>query len=424
MLGRRIKILRPLSVRDFALLWTGMTVSLIGDGIYLVALAWQVYDLSNVPTALSLVGVAWTLPMVIFLLLGGVISDRFERRKVMIVSDLVRCAAISVLGLLSVGEVLELWHVVAIVAVYGSADALFNPAFGAIVPDIVPAELLVEANSLDQFVRPLTWRLVGPAIGGFLIHTMGGAGGAFLVDGATFAVSAVCLAAMTARYVPAERPERPSAIAEIREGFGFVRAHVWLWATLSAAGLSLLFHYGPLEVLLPFVVRNRLDGEASDLGLVLAAGGLGAILAAFVIAQRGLPRRHILFMYLMWMVAIGSIAGYAVVESVWLASAINFVTEAADAAGLVVWGTLMHRLVPAHLLGRVSSVDWIISIGLVPLSFGLTGPIAAAVGTGPTLVGAAILGMISTALFMFVPGLYDTEQQQALVVAEPPRASA
>jgi MFS family permease len=140
-----------------------MTVSMLGDGIYFVAVAWQVYELSNAPTALSAVGVAWTLPMVLFLLLGGVVSDRLERRRVMIAADLVRGIAIGAIGALSLTGSLELWHLIVLVGIYGVGEAFFGPAFGAIVPDIVPQTLLVEANSVNQVVRPLAHRLIGPA---------------------------------------------------------------------------------------------------------------------------------------------------------------------------------------------------------------------------------------------------------------------
>jgi MFS family permease len=139
-----------------------MTISYLGDGIFLVASAWQVYELSNDPTALSLVWLVWAVPMVAFLLVGGVVSDRFDRRAIMIVADLVRGAAMAVMAALALAGSLELWHVFALVAVYGVADALFSPAFGAIVPDVVPHELLTEANSLAQFIRPLAMQLVGP----------------------------------------------------------------------------------------------------------------------------------------------------------------------------------------------------------------------------------------------------------------------
>jgi DHA3 family tetracycline resistance protein-like MFS transporter len=110
-------MLAPLAIRDYALLFAGMTVSLLGDGIYLVAIAWQVYELSNAPTALSIVGVAWTLPLVLFVLLGGVVSDRVDRRKVMIAADLIRFVGIAALGALSLAGALELWHVIVLVAV-------------------------------------------------------------------------------------------------------------------------------------------------------------------------------------------------------------------------------------------------------------------------------------------------------------------
>src|SRR5262245_16802430 len=110
-----MRLIRPLALRDFRLLWMGMTASLLGDGIFLVALAWQVYELSNAPTALAVVGVAMTLPQVALLLVGGVVSDRFDRRHVMIGADVVRGVAVAVLGLLAAAGSLRLWHVLSVV---------------------------------------------------------------------------------------------------------------------------------------------------------------------------------------------------------------------------------------------------------------------------------------------------------------------
>jgi MFS family permease len=148
-----VKLLRPLRERDFALLWTGMTVSLLGDGIFLVAEAWQVYDLDNDPVALSIVGTSWTLGMVAFLLTGGLVSDRVDRRRVLILADLVRAAALVGMGVLSVTGVVEIWHLVALSLLMGIGDAFFGPAFGAIVPDIVRVENLVQASALQQLVQ-------------------------------------------------------------------------------------------------------------------------------------------------------------------------------------------------------------------------------------------------------------------------------
>jgi MFS family permease len=162
-----------LRIRDFALLWAGMSISLVGDGVYFVALAWQVYDLSDSPTALSVVGLAWTLPLALFVLLGGVVTDRVERRRVMIAADLVRALAVAVIGILSLTGAIELWHLIVMAAVFGTGDAFFGPAFTSIVPQIVPRELLLQANALDQFVRPLGFMLLGPALGGWIVATFG-----------------------------------------------------------------------------------------------------------------------------------------------------------------------------------------------------------------------------------------------------------
>ena len=168
-----VRILRPLRIRDFSLLFAGTSVSLLGDGIYIVALAWQVYDLSNAPTALSVVGVAWTVPMVLFLLVGGVLGDRFDRRRLMITGDLIRAVAIAAMAVLALTDAIELWHVVVLSAVYGAGDAIFAPNFQAVVPDIVPQRLLVEANSLQQLAEPVALRFAGPALGGVLVATLG-----------------------------------------------------------------------------------------------------------------------------------------------------------------------------------------------------------------------------------------------------------
>ncbi len=165
----RSAMLGPLRVRDFRLLWTGMMVSLLGDGVFYVAMAWQVYELSDAPTALSLVGLAMSLSQVVFLLLGGVASDRFDRRRVMLAADLLRAVVIGILGLLAVADSLQLWHLVILSSIYGMGAGFFGPAFDAIVPDLVPDQLLAQANSLDQILRPTALRLAGPALGGWLI---------------------------------------------------------------------------------------------------------------------------------------------------------------------------------------------------------------------------------------------------------------
>ncbi|MGH2774982.1 MAG: MFS transporter [Actinomycetota bacterium] len=411
----RVAMFRPLMVRDFAKLWTGLSISLLGDGIYYVALPIQVYAISNVPTALSVVGVAWTLPLVLFLLLGGLISDRFDRRRVMIVADLIRFAAIGSIGLLSVGGVLDLWHIIVLVAFYGIGDALFNPAFGAIVPDVVPQDLLTEANALDQFIKPFMLRLIGPAIGGLLVGLLG-PGEAFLIDGATFFVSAAAIYLMRTKARHAAGEVTVASIrSDLATGFNFVRSHPWLWGTLLAAAMALLTFFGPFQVLVPYVIKNELGGSPQDIGWVYAIGGAGGILGAIIVGQRGLPRRHILFMYCSWAVSGLAISGFGLANSLWQMWVASLLMAATNTASMVVWGTLLHRLVPAGMRGRVHSFDWLVSVALVPLSFALTGPIANAVGEQATLVGAGILSASSILVFLgCVKGLRTTERDGSI----------
>ena len=415
----RIGILRPLKIRDFALLWSGMTISLLGDGIYLVAIAFQVYDLSNSPTALSVVFFAWTAPMVVFFLLAGVLTDRFDRRKLMVLADVIRGVSLGTMGILSIMGDLTLTHILVLVALYGVGDAFFMPAFTAIVPDIVPKDLLLEANSLDQFVRPLTMRMLGPAAGGVLVATSG-AGWALTIDAVTFAASAVAVMLVRARPVLRREEERTSALRDIKEGFRFVRGRTWLWGTLLSAAVGLLAFIGPLEVLIPYVVKNDLGGDAGAYGLILSVGGVGALIASLVMGQRGLPRRHITFMYVAWGVGVLMIAAFAFVDSVGQAMAVSLLMSGLFTAGMIVWGTLMHRLVPAELLGRVSSLDWLVSTGLVPVSFILTGPISNAIGVKETLVGAGLIGSALTFIFLLIPGIRDTERDGSLAAIPPP----
>jgi MFS family permease len=408
---RRLRILEPLGERDFALFWTGWTVSLVGDGFFLVAIAWQVFDLWNVPTALGIVGAAETVPLVAFVLVGGVVTDRFERRLVLIASSALRGTCVAVLGVLALTHVIELWHIFAIAAVYGVGQAFQGPAAGAIVPDLVPSRLLVQANSLAQVVRQLAFAFVGPALGGLVVRGLG-VGTAFLFDAASFGFAIVLLSALRSRPPAALRGgESASMRRDIVEGLRFVRKHVWLWGTLGWAFVALLLIYGPFEVLLPYLVRNELGGDAGDLGLVFASGGLGALLLSLAIGQLGLPKRHITFMYAAWVVASLQIAAYTLAQVPWQAMIVSFAGEACWAAGLLVWITLMQRVVPTELLGRVKSLDWLISIGLVPVSLAVTGPVAALLGVKTVMLGAGIGASLLTVLFFFLPGMRDTERE-------------
>jgi MFS family permease len=403
----RVNLLAPLRHRDFRLLWAGMTISLLGDGIFLVAMAWQAYELWNAPAALAFVGIGMTIPTIAFLLPAGILSDRLDRRLLMLYADAARALVIGALAVLSITGRLTFWELVVIVAFYGVGTAFFTPAFEAVVPDIVPTTHLAAANSLDQFVRPIALRLAGPALGGALVAGIG-SGGAFAVDAASFLASAVAVFMM--RPPPHPRSEHiQSSVGALKEGFSFVRRRVWLWGTLLSAAIAYLAFMGPAEVLLPYLVKNELNASASDLGLVFAAGGVGAVGAAVLMGQRGHPRRDVTFMYATWTLATLAIAGYGLATASWQLMVACLLFNALETAGLIVWATIKQHHVPGSMLGRVSSLDWLISIGLLPLSFALTAPIVSLVGVRATLVGAAVIGGVFTFGALFLPGMRAIE---------------
>jgi MFS family permease len=405
-LGRG-NLLSPLRHRDFRVLWAGMAVSLLGDGIFLIAVAWESYAVWNNPAALSIVGIGMTVPTIAFLLVGGIVSDRCDRRLVMVWADALRALAVAAIAALVLTGVIRFWELVALVAVYGVGTAFFTPAFEAIVPELVPTGDLPTANSLDQLVRPIALRLAGPVVGGALVAT--GAGVAFVVDAVSFAASLVAVLAI-ARGPRPEVEQGTSGVEALKEGFRFVRGRVWLWGTLASAAVAYLLFLGPTEVLLPYLVKNDLHASAKTLGLVLAAGGVGAVGAAAFMGRQGHPRRDVTVMYATWTVATLAIAGYGLATAAWQLMFVCLIFNALEAAGTIVWATIKQRHVPGTMLGRVSSLDWLISIGLVPISFALTAPVAAAVGARATLVGAALLGGAVTAGAFFLPGMRAIEQ--------------
>jgi DHA3 family tetracycline resistance protein-like MFS transporter len=408
-------MLEPLRIRDFALLWTGMSVSLVGDGIFLVALAWQVSELSNDPSALGWILAAYMTPLVVFVLAGGVLTDRIERRKMMVAADVIRALAIGTAGALAIAGVLELWQLAICAAATGLGDALFAPAFGSIVPELVPREALAQANALDQFVRPIAG-VIGPALAGLLI-AVSGAGVALVVDAATFGASTATALMLAPRPLAAKAGR--SAWRDVREGFAFVRARPWLWATLLVAGL-LNASPAARNVLLPFVVKDDLHASAAALGAIYSATAVGALSSALVYGQRGLPRRHVLVMYVGWSCSGFVTAGYGIATGVGQMVALGFVAGAGIALGQAIWGTLMHRLVPRELLGRVTSVDWLLSGSTMPLAMIAAGFVGDAIGPSTTLVVAGLCaGCLTLLSVAAIPGVRDPEREASGELGEP-----
>jgi hypothetical protein len=189
---------------------------------------------------------------------------------------------------------------------------------------------------------------------------------------------------------------------------------LWLWGTLSWELLVLPLAWGPYVVLLPFFVKNELGGDAGELGLVFSAGGASSVLMALLISQVGIPRRHIAFMFAAFGLGAVDLAIYALTNATWQAMVVAFVASCGWTSGIVTWNTLLQRAVPAGILGRVRSLDWLAATALVPFSFVIVGPLADWAGVRPVMVGCGVLGAIFTVGAFLLPGMRDTESQLSL----------
>lgn len=390
--GASVKRMRALLAhRDFRLFWLGQTGSAVGDRLVLVALALFVTDLTGSATDLGLVLGAHALPLVAFLLLGGVWADRLPRHTVVVVTDLVRFALHALLATLIFTGLVRIWHVVAIEAAFGTAEAFYRPARTGLIPQTVPEGLIQEANAFSGASDNVA-ELAGPALATALV-VGAGAGWAFAVDAATFLLSAVLLARIRPRR-RAEAATRRPFLEELRAGYRQVRSRTWVWATIAAFSLALFCGLAPFFVLGPIVARDAY-GATSVYGVISTLFGVGAVLGA-VGALRWRPQRPLRAGFawcVPWPVTLALYGAGAPLVLVGLAS-VGF--GAGFALFIVWWETALAERIPPAALSRVTSYDWMGSLALLPIGYVVMGPLADAFGAREVMVAGAGL----TALFL------------------------
>jgi Transmembrane secretion effector len=264
--------------------------------------------------------------------------------------------------------------------------------------------MLVGASALSGTSSQLAQILIGPAVGGVIVGLVGTPWG-FGIDAASFAVSAACLAAMAARPKPI--PSEESPLRDILDGLRYCRSQRWLWVSILGSALGNFVAFSPLGALVPLLVEHNLRGGGIALGLVLAAGGVGGIVASLLLGHRGAPpRRRVLRLWLGWGLSGLGVLGLGLVPDVWLAAGVAFVIYGLDAYGSVLWNPLMQQGVPGAMIGRVSSVDYFFGFALSPLGIVAAGAAAQSIGVRATLViGGALTGL--TTLIPLLPGVND-----------------
>lgn len=373
-----------LSLPNFRRFWLGQSASVIGDQLVVVALALFVTNLTGSATDLGLVLTAYSAPLVLLMLFGGVWADRLPRQRLVVATDLVRGALHALLAVLIFTGTVRVWELVAIEAGFGSAEAFFRPARGGLLPATVPEDLIQPASAL-MTTSDTVALLLGPALATALV-VGAGAGWAFAIDAATFAVSALLIAGVRPRS-RARAPERRPFAVELREGWHEVRSRTWVWVTIAVFSFALFAGYAPWLVLGPIVARRHY-GATSAWGVIAIVFGVGAV-AGSLAGLRWRPRHPMRAAFVAcapWPVALallGAGAPLALVLAVALAFGAGF------ALFSIWWDTALAERVPPHALSRVTSYDWMGSLALLPLGFAVSGPLAAAAGSSTVLLAGA-----------------------------------
>jgi DHA3 family tetracycline resistance protein-like MFS transporter len=374
-----VALLRALRRRHFALLWTGQTVSRLGDYLYEIALAWWVLQKTGEPLAVAGVLVFTLAPMVLFLLIGGVAGDRFSRPRLMLSSDLARGVIVGLVALLAFADRLEVWEIYLASLLFGVVDAFFQPAYAALVPEVVADAHLPSANALTSLSAQFG-RIVGPAIGAGLVAQYGSAT-AFALNAITYFVSAGFLLPLlrlpaplrTAPVAEADRP--PGVLADLRAGLAAVRRSVWLWLTILLFALTNVTLAGPYSVALPFLVKQHLGGDVNTLGLLYAIFPIGYVLGSIVMGRQGRLRRRGWLIYGATIVAGVMLGCFGLPLPLVFLGGAALINGAALEVSSQTWTNTLQdpTFVPRDLLSRVSSIELLGSYALLPVGYGLTG---------------------------------------------------
>jgi len=411
----RNKPISALAHRKFFLLWAGQAVSLIGNGIYAVALPIEVFKLTSSPAALALVAVSRTIPFVFLSLSGGSVVDRANSRIVMLASDSLCAGAVAVTAVLVYNQYAKVWELCALSAVFGIASAFFRPASTVIVPELVPRETLVSASALTSLNQSVTQYLLGPLFGGILVAVIG-TGWAFGLDAISFLISALFLAAMGAVRTTAKK-QAGKHLSAIAEGLRYCRSQAWLWWSMIGTGISNLICFVPLLILEPLLVRDVFNGGPVALGAVLGANGVGGIVASTYASRQAAPRRPVQTIWTAWIIAGVAVVGLGVAPWLWCAVLAAAVAWGTITYGNLQWFPLMQKNIPPELLGRVSSVDWMMSLALAPVGTLASGYIVTAIGARPTMIAAGAVAALC-GLVLVIPGVRAPDRANAAAVPD------
>jgi MFS family permease len=383
----RARVLRAFRSRDFRRLWTGQAVSMLGDTAFLVALGWRTYTLTGSARSLGYVLTLQGIGLLLTVLVGGALADRYDRRKMMLVSDLSRFAIVGALTVIDGTGHLTLEILLGLAFAEGLATGFFTPALGGLVPLVVEEPGLGSANALIGVARQGSL-LVGPSVAA-LLYGFAGSTVVFGFNAASFLVSFAFVWATRPRV--AERAAAEGTFREIGAGIRYVAGVPWLWVTISLFAFVLMFQWAPIQVLTPKLVHTHFDLGVGAYGFIFSMLGAGMIVGAVAFAQLNPRRRRGLLSYVIWIVNSLLVIVFALSPWYPVSVVASFLRGTCIGFGVAVWETMLMELVPRHMLSRVISLDWFGSFGLTPVGLVLVGAISGLAAPGTIIaLGAAI----------------------------------
>ena len=394
---------------DFRAFFVGQTLSAIGDSLIPLALAFAVLDLTTSAGTLGLVLLASRGPMILFMLVGGAVGDKYSRRTVMVIADLARFIVQAAAAAMLVANVASPWSLAVLAMVAGVGSAFFQPAATGILPTIVPERSIQEANSLLGVSRSVA-RIAGIAISGILVAWIG-PGWAFLIDAISFALSATAIAAIRSGPSNEQVAGRPALVELMRGGISEVATRTWLWVSIVNIALMNLLVIAPFLVLGPYIADRDLGGPASwaKLGVAAAIGGL----IGNAVATRWKPRYPLVVIYLGTLLVVPLLVLLAMPGSLWLLAPAATIGLAQNSFFNVVHTTILQTRIPQQVLATVSSISMTGTLVAVPLGLAGAGPIAEATNTGTVLVAGSIWVVLSATVMATLPSSRTTPSMDA-----------
>lgn len=399
--GRALpRALSPFRSPAYRRLAVALVLSTFAGGVWIVALVWEVIALGGGPTQLSIVSTAGAIGVLLPALVAGVVADRVPQKSILLVVALVELVGIALIAIISLLDVTQVWHLASVSFATGAAMAFYYPAYSAWLPALVDEGDLQAVNGFEGMVRPTVGQAIGPGVAGVAVGLASPAAAFSIATGAAL-LALLALLAVPATPVRRELSDHHlahpirSAFSDMKEGFLYMIRTPWLLSTLLFASLMILAVMGPLEVLVPFLIKDKLGGGPGDHAFVLGAFGIGGAVGSFAMASVKMPRRYLTVMNVGWGLACLPFLVMGAATAVWPIVVAGFVMGALFSAPMVIWGTLLQRRVPPELLGRVASLDFFVSVSLMPVSMALAGPLSEAIGLRTTFTVAGLMPIVA-----------------------------